>query len=53
MNRNKLAIKTVILPARNRKDMSEVPKEAKKGLDFQFVKKANDVLKIALDSHKN
>ncbi len=44
-------IKTVILPARNRKDMSEVPKEAKKGLDFQFVKRANDVLKIALDSH--
>jgi len=44
-------IKTVVLPARNRKDMSEVPKEAKKGLDFQFVKKANDVLKIALDSN--
>jgi len=43
-------IKTVILPARNRKDMSEVPKEAKKGLDFQFVKRVNDVLKVALDS---
>ncbi len=43
-------IKIVVLPARNRKDMTEVPKEAKKGLDFQFVKRANDVLKLALDS---
>jgi ATP-dependent Lon protease len=43
-------IKTVILPARNRKDITEVPKEARKGLDFQFVKRANDVLKLALDS---
>jgi ATP-dependent Lon protease len=46
-------IKTVILPARNRKDMTEVPKEAKKGIKFQFVKKAKDVLKIALDSQEN
>jgi ATP-dependent Lon protease len=41
-------IKTVILPVRNKKDLPEVPKEAKKGLKFKFVKNTNDVLKITL-----
>jgi ATP-dependent Lon protease len=41
-------IKTVILPARNKKDLPEVPKEAKRGLKFKFVKNTNEVLKIAL-----
>ncbi len=39
-------IKTVILPYRNKKEMVEVPKEAKKGMKFVFVKKVNEVLKI-------
>lgn len=43
-------IKTVILPARNKKDIPEVPAEAKKGLKFKFVKNTDEVLKIALDS---
>ena len=42
-------IKTVILPARNKKDIPEVPKEAKKGLKFQFVKNTNEVLRLALE----
>ncbi|MGD0077661.1 MAG: endopeptidase La [Sedimentisphaerales bacterium] len=42
-------IKTVILPARNKKDLPEVPKEAKKGMAFKFVKNTSDVLKIALN----
>jgi len=41
-------IKTVILPARNKKDIPEVPKEAKKNLKFQFVKNTTEVLKLAL-----
>ncbi|MBN1787701.1 MAG: endopeptidase La [Sedimentisphaerales bacterium] len=41
-------IKTVILPDRNKKDMVEVPAEAKRGMKFTFVKKATDVLKAAL-----
>ncbi|MFA5292050.1 MAG: endopeptidase La [Phycisphaerae bacterium] len=41
-------IKMVILPFRNKKDMVEVPKEAKRGMKFVFVKKANEVLKYAL-----
>jgi ATP-dependent Lon protease len=43
-------IKTVILPARNKKDMVDVPKQAQKGLQFRFVKNTNEVLKIALDT---
>ncbi|MEN6384029.1 MAG: endopeptidase La [Phycisphaerales bacterium] len=38
-------IKTVILPFRNQKDMVEVPKEAKKGMKFVFVKNTDDILK--------
>lgn len=41
-------IKTVILPARNRKDLPDVPKEAKKDLQFKFVKNTNEVLKNSL-----
>ncbi len=41
-------IKIVILPYRNKKDMVEVPAEAKKGIKFVFVKKAADVLSAAL-----
>ncbi len=43
-------IKTVILPLRNKKDIPEVPSEAKKGLKFKFVKNTNEVLKIALSN---
>ena len=43
-------IKTVILPARNKKDIPEVPREAKKGLKFAFVKNTTEALKIALNT---
>jgi ATP-dependent Lon protease len=43
-------IKTVILPARNKKDLPEVPKEAKKGIKFEFVKTTSEALKIALNT---
>jgi len=43
-------IKTVILPSRNRKDIPEVPKEAKKDLNFAFVKNTSEALKIALNT---
>jgi ATP-dependent Lon protease len=41
-------IKTVLLPARNKKDMVEVPKEAKKGMTFHYVKRAAEVLDLAM-----
>ena len=40
-------IKTVLLPTRNEKDMVEVPKEAKKGMTFTFIKQATDALDLA------
>jgi len=43
-------IETVILPDRNRKDMTEVPREARKGLSFVFVKTVDQVLKAAMGS---
>jgi ATP-dependent Lon protease len=42
-------IKTVILPTRNRKDIPEIPREAKKGLKFSFVKNTNEALKLAIE----
>jgi len=42
-------IKTVILPARNKKDIPDVPKEAKKNLDFHFVKNTDEALNLALE----
>ena len=42
-------IKTVILPARNRKDIPEIPAEAKKNMQFKFVKNTSEALKIALN----
>ena len=43
-------IKTVIIPERNQKDMTDVPAEAKKGMQFKFVKNSNEALNIALDT---
>ena len=43
-------IKTVILPARNKKDLPDVPKEAQKGLKFEFVRNTNEALRIALNT---
>jgi len=41
-------IETVILPARNKKDLPDVPKEAKKSVKFKFVKTTKEALIIAV-----
>jgi ATP-dependent Lon protease len=41
-------IKRVILPAKNEKDLEEVPQQAREGLEFTFVKEIDEVLDIAL-----
>ncbi|MHC4294221.1 MAG: endopeptidase La [Planctomycetota bacterium] len=43
-------IKTVVLPERNRKDLIDVPPDARKNLKIAFARSVKDVLKIALDS---
>jgi ATP-dependent Lon protease len=41
-------IKKVILPAQNRKDMDDVPKEPKRDMEFIFVEDVREVFNIAL-----
>src|SRR5213075_3568542 len=41
-------IKTVLLPEGNRKDLTEVPEEVKKGLNFIFAERVEDVWKETL-----
>ncbi len=45
---HRAGIKCVILPARNRKNMTDVPKEVRSEMNFRFVSKANDGLRLAL-----
>ncbi len=42
-------IRKIVLPWRNRKDLLDVPADAKKAMEFVFAKKVDDVLKVALD----
>ncbi len=41
-------IKTVMLPARNKRDLDEVPAEAKAKLNFVWLETADDALKVAV-----
>ena len=41
-------IKTVVLPKRNRKDLADVPPDARKGLEFRFISHVDEALRIAL-----
>jgi len=42
-------IETVIMPERNRKDLNEINKTALEGLKFHFVKRIDEVVKLALE----
>ncbi len=44
-------ITNVILPAENKKDFEEIPKQIQKKMKFYFVKKMEQVLKIALSKN--
>ncbi len=41
-------MKAIILPKRNEKDMEEVPEQIKKGLQFHFVQRMDDIIPLAL-----
>ncbi len=45
---HRAGIKTIILPAWNKKDLEEIPKKVQKVIKFHFVEKMLDVLDIAL-----
>ena len=41
-------IKTVIVPAENKRDMTDMPAEVKKKLKFHFVSHVDEVIELAL-----
>jgi ATP-dependent Lon protease len=41
-------LKTVLLPARNRKDYDDIPEDARKRLDFRWVEHVDDA-RVALE----
>ena len=47
---HRAGLKTILLPARNEKDLDDIPKEIRDDLSFHFVTEMLDVLKLALES---
>jgi ATP-dependent Lon protease len=45
---HRAGIRTVILPARNKRDTDEIPQRVKKELSFKFVTNIDQVLRNAL-----
>lgn len=43
-------IKTVMLPARNRRDLEDIPAEAREKLEFVWLERVDDALKVALSA---
>jgi ATP-dependent Lon protease len=43
-------IKQIVLPSRNRKDLEDVPQEARKQLEFIFINDVNEAVKFAIHS---
>jgi ATP-dependent Lon protease len=43
-------IKTVLLPERNRRDLEEIPADARDKLEFVWVERVDDALATALSS---
>jgi ATP-dependent Lon protease len=46
---HRAGIKTIIMPKWNEKDLEEIPKKIKKDIQFYFVEKMMDVIKLALE----
>jgi ATP-dependent Lon protease len=42
-------IRTVVLPLRNKKNLRDIPADARKGMDFHFARTIDDVMKLALN----
>jgi len=45
-------LKTVILPARNKEDLEDLPEEVRKSMNFVFAERVEDVLEAALEPPK-
>jgi ATP-dependent Lon protease len=44
----RMGIKTIIVPHRNKKDLEDIPKYVKEGMEFVFAETMDDVLDVAL-----
>jgi ATP-dependent Lon protease len=49
---HRAGIKTIILPAWNKKDLEDIPKKVEKDIRFHFVDKMLDVIALALENKK-
>lgn len=50
---HRAGIKTILLPADNKKDISEIPNNVRRKLDFVFVEHMDEVLKHAIEEQVN
>jgi ATP-dependent Lon protease len=48
----RMGIKTVVMPKRNKKDLDELPKYVKEGMNFVLAETVDEVLKTALERRK-
>ena len=46
---HRAGIKTIVMPVENKKDLEEIPKHVLKELNFEFVDKMDQVVKLSLD----
>jgi ATP-dependent Lon protease len=46
-------IKTILLPARNRKDLEDIPESARKQLEFVFLETVDDALAVAFETDEH
>jgi ATP-dependent Lon protease len=46
---HRAGIKRIIMPERNQKDLSDVPEQARKEMEFVFAHSMDDVLRSALE----
>jgi ATP-dependent Lon protease len=44
-------IKTVMLPERNRRDLEDIPADAREQLEFRWIKDVDEALDTALSKH--
>jgi ATP-dependent Lon protease len=47
---HRAGIRTVLLPARNRKDLEEIPESVKRELEFVWLERVDDAVAIAIGS---
>jgi len=50
---HRAGIKTVLLPRENQKDLEDIPKKVQKEIEFHFMDRMMDVLKLALEPAPN